>query len=57
LSKKKANEALPDEEKTLPMDALGVVMIVHGEEFPKESEFGELSVASSWCLICFSGDV
>ncbi|KAF5329774.1 hypothetical protein D9619_009134 [Psilocybe cf. subviscida] len=44
LSKKKTNEALPDEEKTLPMDALGVVMIVHGEEFPKESEFGSALV-------------
>ncbi|KAF8958549.1 hypothetical protein BDZ97DRAFT_2078518 [Flammula alnicola] len=40
LSKKKANEALNEGEKMLPIDILGVVMIVHGEEFGEESPFG-----------------
>jgi hypothetical protein len=40
LSKKKLNEALDEAEKLLPIDALGVVMIVHGEEYPDESVFG-----------------
>jgi len=40
LSKKKLNEALDEAEKLLPIDALGVVMIVHGEEYPGDSVFG-----------------
>ncbi|EMD32803.1 hypothetical protein CERSUDRAFT_143382 [Gelatoporia subvermispora B] len=40
LSKKKQSEALEDAEKMLPMDALGVVMIQHGEEFGEDSAYG-----------------
>ncbi|KAF8622263.1 hypothetical protein AX15_007140 [Amanita polypyramis BW_CC] len=40
LSKKKMNEALDEAEKLLPIDALGVVMIVHGEEYGDDSVFG-----------------
>ena len=32
ISKKKATDAVDDEGKMLPRDALGVVMIVHGEQ-------------------------
>ena len=41
VSKKKASEVLDGEEKLLPVDALGVVMIQHGEEFGDDSAFGE----------------
>ncbi|KAF8882810.1 hypothetical protein BD779DRAFT_1663241 [Infundibulicybe gibba] len=40
ISKKKGNDALDDAEKLLPIDALGIVMIVHGEEFGDDSAFG-----------------
>ncbi|OSX56972.1 hypothetical protein POSPLADRAFT_1186266 [Postia placenta MAD-698-R-SB12] len=40
LSKKKECEALDEAEKLLPIDALGVVMIKHGEEFGEDSAFG-----------------
>ena len=40
LSKKKVCEAIGDNEKLLPVDALGVVMIQHGEEFGDDSAFG-----------------
>lgn len=40
LSKKKVSEAVDTEEKLLSIDALGVVMIQHGEEFGDESAFG-----------------
>lgn len=40
LSKKKISEAIETDEKLLPIDALGVVMIQHGEEFGEESAFG-----------------
>lgn len=40
LSKKKDCVALEDSEKLLPIDTLGVVMIVHGEEFGDDSAFG-----------------
>ncbi|TCD66638.1 hypothetical protein EIP91_001105 [Steccherinum ochraceum] len=41
LVKKKESEALLDEkEKLLPVDALGIVMIQHGEEFGDESAYG-----------------
>ncbi|KAG6816838.1 hypothetical protein H0H87_002487 [Tephrocybe sp. NHM501043] len=40
LSKKKKIDALEDSEKMLPIDTLGIVMIVHGEEFGEESAFG-----------------
>lgn len=39
LSKKKDCEVLPND-KLLPLDALGVIMIQHGEEFGDESAFG-----------------
>jgi hypothetical protein len=42
LSKKKKNEAFEDAEKLLPIDTLGIVMIVHGEEFGDDSAFGAL---------------
>ena len=37
------NEALDEAEKLLPIDALGVVMIVHGEEHGDDSVFGTYS--------------
>ncbi|KAI0060153.1 BAR-domain-containing protein [Artomyces pyxidatus] len=40
ISKKKLSEALDDPDKFLPRDALGIVMITHGEEFGEESLFG-----------------
>lgn len=40
LGKKKECEALDETEKLLPIDALGVVMIRHGEEFGDDSAFG-----------------
>ncbi|PPQ64116.1 hypothetical protein CVT24_008727 [Panaeolus cyanescens] len=40
LAKKKANEALVEADKFLPIDILGIVMIVHGEEFGDDSLFG-----------------
>ena len=41
LSKKKANEALGEAEKLLPVDTLGIVMILHGEGFGEESPYGK----------------
>ncbi|KAJ7785276.1 hypothetical protein DFH07DRAFT_935054 [Mycena maculata] len=40
LAKKKDNAALDDPEKLLPLDTLGIVMIIHGEEFGSDSPFG-----------------
>jgi hypothetical protein len=40
LSKKKPSEALDDSDKLLPIDTLGIVMILHGEEFGDDSAFG-----------------
>ncbi|KAG5733819.1 Meiotically up-regulated gene 137 protein [Termitomyces sp. T112] len=40
LAKKKKNDAFEDSEKMLPIDTLGIVMIVHGEEFGDDSAFG-----------------
>jgi hypothetical protein len=40
LIKKKDSEVLDAAEKLLPIDALGMVMILHGDEFPKDSAFG-----------------
>ncbi|KAH9936929.1 BAR-domain-containing protein [Amylocystis lapponica] len=40
LSKKKQSEALEEPEKLLPIDAMGVVMIKHGEEFGDDSAYG-----------------
>lgn len=54
LSKKKDSIALDASEELLPIDALGVVMIHHGEQFGEDSAFGELehliSIKSSTCL-------
>ncbi|KAI0070675.1 BAR-domain-containing protein [Panus rudis PR-1116 ss-1] len=53
LSKKKQSEALPDEDKLLPIDALGLVMIQHGEQFGDESAFGTslVSLGKAHCKI------
>jgi hypothetical protein len=40
MAKRKDNEALDDAEKLLPIDTLGIVMIIHGEEFGTESAYG-----------------
>lgn len=40
LSKKKVSEALEEPEKLSVRDALGIVMITHGEEIGEESAFG-----------------
>ncbi|KAK0197359.1 BAR-domain-containing protein [Armillaria mellea] len=40
LSKKKESESLENPEKLLPIDTLGVVMIVHGEEHGEDSALG-----------------
>lgn len=42
LCKKAECEALDEPGKLLPVDALGVVMILHGEEFGEDSAFGSL---------------
>lgn len=48
ISKKKTSDAVDDEGKMLPRDALGVVMIVHGEQL-EGSLYGEIrSQAISW---------
>ncbi|KAF8904683.1 hypothetical protein CPB84DRAFT_1845222 [Gymnopilus junonius] len=44
LSKKKSSPALEDAEKMLPIDILGMVMILHGEEFGEDSPFGSALV-------------
>ncbi|KAG1773382.1 hypothetical protein EV702DRAFT_1130755 [Suillus placidus] len=40
LSKKKESTVAQETEKLMPLDALGVVMISHGEEFGDDSAFG-----------------
>lgn len=40
LSKKKDSDALGETEKLLAIDALGIMMISHGEEFGEDSAFG-----------------
>ncbi|KII90187.1 hypothetical protein PLICRDRAFT_53282 [Plicaturopsis crispa FD-325 SS-3] len=40
LSKKKDSEALDEPDKLLPLDALGIVQIRHGEEYGEESAYG-----------------
>lgn len=40
LMKKRDSEAVNEPEKLLPIDALGLVMITHGEEFGEESAYG-----------------
>lgn len=53
LSKKKLNEALDEAEKLLPIDALGVVMIVHGEEYVDDSVFGASSAYYAILILVF----
>lgn len=43
--KKKLSEAVENEEKLLSVDALGVVMIKHGEEFGEDSAYGQSLVS------------
>ena len=38
--KKKANEIFIEDEKLLPIDILGLVMMRHGEQFGGDSTFG-----------------
>ncbi|KAI0753691.1 hypothetical protein C8Q74DRAFT_1306365 [Fomes fomentarius] len=45
LMKKKLSEAVENEEKLLAVDALGVVMIKHGEEFGEDSAYGQSLVS------------
>ncbi|KAG2137476.1 BAR-domain-containing protein [Suillus clintonianus] len=40
LSKKKESTVAQETEKLMPLDALGIVMISHGEEFGDDSAFG-----------------
>lgn len=44
LSKKKVSEAIDEAEKLSVRDALGIVMITHGEEIGDESAFGTSTV-------------
>jgi hypothetical protein len=45
LSKKQdCSQFLDDPAESLPMDALGMVMILHGEDFPDNSAFGNPSI-------------
>jgi hypothetical protein len=47
LAKRKDNGVLDDGEKLMPVDALGMVMIIHGEEFGEDSPFGVSSFRSA----------
>jgi len=40
LLKKKTNEAIDDSTKLYPIEAVGLVMISHGDEFGEDSAFG-----------------
>ena len=44
ISKKIVSDALNEPEKLLPIDALGAVMMVHGEQFPEDSGFDALGL-------------
>lgn len=41
LSKKKESPFSGEAEKLMPLDALGIVMVTHGEEYGDDSAFGE----------------
>ncbi|KAL1938287.1 hypothetical protein VTO73DRAFT_11738 [Trametes versicolor] len=45
LQKKKFSEAIENADKLLAVDALGVVMIKHGEEFGEDSAYGQSLVS------------
>ncbi|KAF7316533.1 BAR domain-containing protein [Mycena indigotica] len=53
LSKRKDNAALDDSEKLLPIETLGIVMVIHGEEFGEDSPFGGalVSLGRAQCKI------
>ncbi|EKM52757.1 uncharacterized protein PHACADRAFT_176772 [Phanerochaete carnosa HHB-10118-sp] len=53
LSKKRVSEAVDHDEKLMSIDALGVVMIQHGEEFGDDSAFGTslVSLGRAHCQI------
>ncbi|KAI0776612.1 hypothetical protein BD413DRAFT_225051 [Trametes elegans] len=53
LQKKKFSEAIEHADKLLPVDALGVVMIKHGEEFGEDSAYGQslVSLGRAHCTI------
>lgn len=40
MTRKKESDAVDEEDKLLATDALGLVMIKHGEEFGDESAYG-----------------
>ncbi|KAG6839857.1 hypothetical protein H0H93_004987, partial [Arthromyces matolae] len=39
LAKKKRTETFDDSEKLMTIDRLGIVMVIHGEDFGNESVF------------------
>ena len=53
LLKKKVSEVTGSEDKVLALDALGVVMIKHGEEFGEDSAYGQslVSLGRAHCNI------
>ncbi|KAA1466813.1 BAR-domain-containing protein [Dentipellis sp. KUC8613] len=53
LSKKKQSLALDDPDKFLPRDALGIVLLTHGEEFGEDSAFGQclITLGRAHCKI------
>ena len=53
LLKKKVSEVTGSEDKVLALDALGVVMIKHGEEFGDDSAYGQslVSLGRAHCNI------
>lgn len=53
LSKKKKCDAFADGEKLLPVNALGVVMVLHGEEFGEDSALGAslVSLGRAHCRV------
>jgi len=53
LSKKEASEALKEDEKLLPLDTLGIVMIQHGVQFGEDSTFGMCLLRGTLVLVAF----
>ncbi|KAF7291627.1 BAR domain-containing protein [Mycena chlorophos] len=53
LAKRKDNAALDDSEKMLPVETLGIVMVIHGEEFGSDSPFGAslVSLGRAQCKV------
>ena len=48
LSKKKESPSSGEAEKLMPIDALGIVMVTHGEEYGDDSAFGACRASRSW---------